>query len=109
VIDLMDGGASSRHQTRLRLMLHDAGLPRPCTSIVLSDTSRRAVLAIGWHDAMVGLEHESDLAMLGTIQRIDRDELIQRLGWFRILAHRNHTRASIVHRVRTALRQRAHL
>ena len=55
---------------------------------------------------MVGLEHEDDLDGLNPVQRIARDELIQRLGWFRILVHRNHAQSFIVHRVRAAIRQR---
>lgn len=107
IVGLMDPGAYSPSQSRLRLMMLDAGLPRPRTSIMLKDDLWEATLAMGWEGPMVGLEHVDDLAILNPVQRIARDELFQRLGWFRILAHHNHSRASIVNRVRTAIRRRA--
>ena len=106
VIGLMDGGASSPRQTQLRLMMRDAGLPRPRTSIVLEDDQWRAVLAIGWEGPRVGLEHEEDLEDMNPMQRIERDELFHRLGWFPIRVLRQHSNASILHRVRSAIKQR---
>ena len=105
-IGLMDGGADSQHQTRLRLTVLDAGLPRPRTSIVLGDDLWTAVLAIGWDGPKVGLEHQDDLAKLNPAQRIARDDMLHRLGWFQIEILREHTKQSIVHRVRTAMRHR---
>jgi hypothetical protein len=103
VLSLMDGGASSPQQTRLRLMMLDAGLPRPRTSIFLADGSRGAVLSMGWCDERVALEHDDDLSGLSPSQRIDRDDLIQSLGWVRILAHAGQHRSSVVSRVRRAI------
>lgn len=106
-IALMDGGATSPHQTRLRLTVLDAGLPRPRTSIVLGDNRWDATLPMGWDGPKVGLEHEDDLVNLTPAMRIARDELFQRLGWFTIRVLREHTRHSVVCRVRAAIRQRA--
>ena len=105
-VPLMDGGASSPHQTRLRLILLDAGLPQPSTGICLEDPHWDAVVAIGWEGPRVGLEHEDELVGLNSAQLVAREELFQRLGWFRIRVLREHTRTSIVHRVRSAIRQR---
>jgi hypothetical protein len=106
VIGLMDAGSVSQHQTRLRLLLLDAGLPRPRTSIRLRDPLWEAALAIGWDEPKVGIEHEDDLKMLNPVQRIARDELFQRLGWFRVLATNNHPKSAIVRRVCAAIAQR---
>ena len=105
-IALMDGGASSHHQTRLRLMVLDAGLPRPRTSIFLRDNLWETVVSIGWEGPNVCLEHEDDLANQTAAQRIARDELLQRLGWFQIRVVREHTRRSVVLRTRAAIRRR---
>jgi hypothetical protein len=107
IVDLMDGGALSPNQSQLRMMMLDAGLPKPRTGILLKDHLWEAVLAMGWEGPMVGLEHEDDLADMSTVQRIARDELFQRLGWFHIVAHRSHAWAAIVQRVRTAIGRRA--
>lgn len=106
VVGLMDGGSSSRHQTRLRLQMLDAGPPRPRTGIVLQDDLWEAVLAIGWDGPKVAVEHDDDLNMLNPVQRIARDELLERMGWFRVLVHRQHFTASVVHRVRAAILRR---
>jgi hypothetical protein len=44
-INLMDGGARSPRETSLRLMLIDAGLPRPRTGIVLRDNGSTSACA----------------------------------------------------------------
>ncbi len=105
-IALMDGGATSHHQTRLRLMVLDAGLPRPRTSILLHDNLWETVVSIGWEGPKVCLEHQDDLANQTAAQRIARDELLQRLGWHQIRALREHTRRSVVLRTRAAIRRR---
>jgi hypothetical protein len=81
-LDLMDGGARSPQETSLRLLLIDAGLPRPRT--------------VDYDDGQRGLT---------AIQEIACDELFQRLGWFHIRAHPKHARRFTVHRVRNALRR----
>ncbi len=105
-LPLIDGGAASPHQTRLRLMVLDAGLPPPRTNIVLEDERWRTVLALGWDRFRVGLEHEADLSDMNAVQRSARDELFHRLGWFPIRVVRQHATASILHRIRGAMRQR---
>jgi hypothetical protein len=105
--DLMDGGARSPQETWLRLLLIDAGLPRPRTAIHVGDEGWDAVMAMGWDGPMVGLDFEGDdTDRYRVVQEIESQELFQRLGWFHIRVRPQHTRASIVHRARTALRQR---
>jgi hypothetical protein len=103
----MDGGARSPQETWLRLLLIDAGLPRPRTAIHVGDEGWDAVMAMGWDGPMVGLDFEGDDSdRYRVVQEIESQELFQRLGWFHIRVRPQHTRASIVHRARTALRQR---
>jgi hypothetical protein len=104
-LDLMDGGARSTQETSLRLLLIDAGLPRPRTGISLSDDLWEASIALGWDGPMVGVDYDDGQRGLTAIQEIACDELFQRLGWFHIRAHPKHARRFTVHRVRNALRR----
>ena len=62
VLPLVDGGAASPRETRLRLLLVDAGLPRPTTQIPVVEGRGRLVrvLDMGWEDFMVGAEYDGD-------------------------------------------------
>jgi hypothetical protein len=107
-IALMDGGARSPRETSLRLLVTDAGLPRPRTDICLSDDKWSARFAMGWDGPKVGVVYEDDEPIDGhrAVQHIETHELFQRLGWFAIRVRRQHAPSVIVHRVRNALRQR---
>jgi hypothetical protein len=61
-IDLMDGGAQSPKETWLRLLLTDAGYPRPTTQIpVIDDWGHTfAYLDMGWDDVMIAVEYDGD-------------------------------------------------
>ncbi len=104
-LDLMDGGTLCAEETRLRLMFHDAGLPEPRTGIRLRDGLDEAVIGMGWDWVKVGVSRvtEDDGSL---IQRTQRHELVQRLGWFEIQVPDNAPPRGIVRRVRDALRQR---
>jgi very-short-patch-repair endonuclease len=54
VLDLMDGGAESPQETRTRLVLVDAGLPRPRTQVRVG----RWRVDMGYEDFKVGLEYD---------------------------------------------------
>ena len=54
VLDLMDSGAESPQETRTRLLLVDAGLPRPQTQIVVG----RWRIDMGWEEFKVGVEYD---------------------------------------------------
>jgi len=62
VLPLVDGGAASPKETWLRLLLIDAGLPRPTTqlAVVESRGKRLRTLDLGWEDYMVGVEYDGD-------------------------------------------------
>jgi very-short-patch-repair endonuclease len=54
VLDLMDGGAESPQETRTRLLLVDAGLPRPRTQISVG----RWRIDMGYDEFRVGIEYD---------------------------------------------------
>ncbi|HYO05346.1 MAG TPA: DUF559 domain-containing protein, partial [Mycobacterium sp.] len=54
VVDLVDGGAESPQETRTRLVLVDAGLPRPRTQIVVDDWR----IDMGYEEFKVGVEYD---------------------------------------------------
>jgi len=62
VLPLVDGGAASPQESRLRLLFIDAGLPKPTTQITIYDECGRYVRTIdmGWEDFLVGAEYDGD-------------------------------------------------
>lgn len=78
-IRLMDGGARSPDETRLRLSLIDAGLPRPRTSIPIRDRRWDDVIGMGWPDARVGVECGEHRR--GLVCDVEFRDLLSRLGW----------------------------
>ena len=61
--ELMDGGARIPKETQLRLLLIDAGLPRPRTQIVVSDGVRDAFIDMGWDEPKVGFDYDGAAAL----------------------------------------------
>ncbi|MDT5328260.1 MAG: hypothetical protein QOF25_5412 [Mycobacterium sp.] len=104
---LMDGGTRSPAETRLRLMFHDAGMPKPRTSIVLDDGRDAAVIGMGWDGPKIGVSFQdpggTDRYLL--VQEIKHQEVLQRLGWVEIRVAALNQPRSILHRVRDALRR----
>jgi hypothetical protein len=103
---LMDGGARSPRETALRLLLIDAGLPRPQTAISLSDDLWAATIGMGWEEPKVGIDCEESRGGLNAVQDIGCHDLFQRLGWYHIRVLPQHAPAVTLHRVGRALRQR---
>ncbi|MBU8822714.1 hypothetical protein [Mycolicibacterium goodii] len=62
LLPLVDGGAESPRETRTRLLLLDAGFPRPTTQIPAVDARGRLVrmLDMGWEESMVAVEYDGD-------------------------------------------------
>ncbi len=109
-VELMDGGARSREETVIRLLLMDSGLPRPSTSIQLEDRHWSTRIAIGWEFAKVGISFEPDgrLESYSAVQQLESEELVQRLGWLHIRAHPWRSLHIVRFRARAALMSRAH-
>ena len=80
VVDLFDGGGESPQETRTRLVLVDAGLPRPETQIVVDDWR----IDMGYEEFKVGVEYDGMQHWTDARQHrrdIDRlAELLER-GW----------------------------
>jgi len=86
VLDLVDPGAQSPRETWLRLLLLDAGFPRPQTQIpVLAvDGYPRYFLDMGWRDAMIAVEYDGQHHRTDPRQYRDdviRSEYIAFVGW----------------------------
>ncbi|MGH3677547.1 MAG: hypothetical protein ACRDU5_17775 [Mycobacterium sp.] len=106
---LMDGGAQSPEETRLRLVLIDAGLPAPRTQIRVSDGFNEAFIDMGYDEPMVGLDYEGAHHSENRgqyVYDIGRADLIDRQGWIDIRVVKEHSRRYIIHRVREAFTRR---
>lgn len=113
VLDLMDCGAESPQETRTRLVLIDAGLPRPQTQIVVygNFSGRRfAKVDMGYEDFRVGVEYDGEQHWTNPQQYaydIDRHAELLARGWviIRVSAEMLRDRPGvIVARVCAALR-----
>lgn len=110
-LGLMDGGAQSPQETRVRLILIDDGLPRPRTQIRVSDGFNEAFIDMGYDEPKVGIDydgkhHASDRPRY--VHDIGRNELIDRQGWIDIHVVAEHSRAFTLHRVREAFARRGY-
>jgi hypothetical protein len=86
VLPLVDGGAESPQETRTRLVLIDAGLPRPQTQIRVFDDYGDFVgrIDMGYEDLQVGIEYDGPQHWTDREQRdrdIDRYTALLDLGW----------------------------
>jgi hypothetical protein len=111
-ISLFDPGAQSPKETWLRLVLVQAGLPRPQTQIPVLNEFGRAIayLDMGWEDVKVAVEYDGDQHRSDRSQYnwdIRRLERLQHKGWVVIRVVAGDRPADIVRRVRTALSTRA--
>ncbi|WP_193047884.1 hypothetical protein [Mycolicibacterium baixiangningiae] len=110
-VDLMDAGAQSPKETWLRLLLIDAGFPRPATQIpVLDDYGDPfAYLDMGWEDVMIAVEydgkqHQHDrLRYVWDHKRLTR---LRRRGWLHVRVIAEDRPYEIVQRVRESWAQR---
>jgi hypothetical protein len=112
VLPLVDGGAASPKETWLRLLLIDAGFPRPVTQIPVSDGWRPVrVLDMGWEDLKVAAEYDGDQ------HRTDRKQYVkdircqhrlQRLGWIVVRVIAEDRKDDIIARVDEALSRRGY-
>jgi very-short-patch-repair endonuclease len=113
-LSLVDPGAESPQETRLRLALVRAGLPRPVTQIPVCNQWGRVVRRIdmGWPDAMVGVEYDGEQHFTNADDYagdIERLEFLASRGWtiVRVSSQQlRYRRAEVVERVQRA--RRAH-
>jgi hypothetical protein len=88
-MDLMDGGAQSPKETWLRLLVVDAGYPRPRTQIPLFDEYGRpfAFLDMGWEDLRIALEYDGDHHRTDRRQYawdVQRLRLVEQRDWLHV-------------------------
>jgi very-short-patch-repair endonuclease len=101
----MDGGAESPQETRTRLVLIDAGLPRPQTQIIVAPWR----IDMGWEEFRVGVEYDGAQHWTDHTRfahDIDRHAVLTALGWriIRVSADLlRHRRTVILQRVFAAL------
>jgi hypothetical protein len=111
-ITLFDAGAQSPKETWLRLVLVNAGLPRPQTQIPVRDETGNAIayLDMGWEDVKVAAEYDGDQHRTDRYQYhwdVRRSEILHRRGWTVIRVVAGDRPADIVRRVKSALAGRA--
>jgi hypothetical protein len=109
--ELFDPGAQSPKESWLRVVLIQAGLPRPQTQIpVLDDFGRPiAYLDMGWEDVKVAVEYDGEQHRTDRRQYswdVKRLAALERLGWIVIRVLAGDRPAEIVRRVRAALARR---
>jgi Protein of unknown function (DUF559) len=86
LLPLVDGGAESPRESRIRLSLHDAGFPRPETQIpvLAGSTQPMAFLDMGWSDFKVAVEYDGDHHRKDRrqyVKDIARLRMLEALGW----------------------------
>jgi very-short-patch-repair endonuclease len=111
-LDLVDAGAESPQETRLRLMFISEGYPRPRTQIpvLAPDGHPRYYLDMGWEELMVAVEYDGKHHTERPVytKDITRLEYITSVGWIVIRVVAEHRKAEIIRRVRRACEQRCH-
>jgi very-short-patch-repair endonuclease len=110
-IDLFDAGAQSPKESWLRVVLTQAGLPRPQTQIpVLNEFgSTVAYLDMGWDDVKVAVEYDGEQHRSDRRQYtwdVRRLEMLERLGWIVVRVVAGDRPGEIIGRVRAALARR---
>jgi hypothetical protein len=111
-IDFFDAGAQSPKESWLRVVLIQAGLPRPQTQIPVLDEfgALFAYLDMGWEDVKVAVEYDGEQHRTDRRQYtwdVRRLEKLERLGWIVIRVVAGDRPAEVVGRVRAALARRA--
>lgn len=104
-VPLLDPGAQSPRETWLRLLVIDAGFPRPQTQIRVCDGSSTALLDMGWDEPRIGLEYDGDQHRSDRrqfVRDIGRNEMLTRLGWTIIRVVKEHSAVFIIQRVGAA-------
>jgi len=107
MLDVVDGGAESPQESKLRMLIVGAGLPRPETQIEFHDL--RVRVDMGWRQWKVAVEYDGIQHWTEGRQRswdIERIALLEDAGWsvIRVSAQMMSRPDLIVERVRCKLR-----
>jgi hypothetical protein len=111
LLPLIDGGAESPPESRVRLWLSDAGFPQPETQIPVLQGSTAAVafLDMGWRDFMVAVEYDGDHHRKDRrqyVKDIARLRMLEALGWIVIRVIAEDKPSDVIARVEAALVRR---
>jgi hypothetical protein len=111
-LELVDGGAESPQETRLRLILMDDEIPKPETQIEFYDDYGEVMIRVdmGWREWKVAVEYDGVQHWADGRQRswdIERIEILEALGWtvIRVSAAMLRKPEVITERVRDKLRK----
>ncbi|ORV26978.1 hypothetical protein AWB98_13045 [Mycolicibacterium conceptionense] len=98
---LFDPGGQSPKETWLRLMLIDAGFPRPQTQIPVlgPDGYPRYFLDMGWEELMLAVEYEGAQHADQLGYDITRTDYLECVGWTHVRVAAGHRRPTIIARV----------
>ncbi|SON59157.1 hypothetical protein MSIMFI_00639 [Mycobacterium simulans] len=107
-LELVDPGAQSPRESYLRLLLIDAGLPRPQTQIPVLDMDGVPVayLDLGWEEYLVAVEYDGDHHRVDRgqyVRDIRRYEMLERMGWIIVRVVAEDRSAGVLRRVRDAI------
>ena len=108
LVPLIDGGADSPRESRIRLWLLDAGFPRPETQIpvIASGTCPVAWLDMGWRDHKVAVEYDGDHHRKDRrqyVKDIARLRMLEALGWIVIRVIAEDKPSDVIGRAEAAL------
>lgn len=111
LLPLVDGGAASPQETRLRLLYLDAGFPKPTTQVAVFEGRWKVLrrLDMGWDDFKVASEYDGDQHRTDRAQYIRDQRLmpkVARLGWDVIRAIKEDRDAEVLDRTYAALVRR---
>jgi hypothetical protein len=110
-LTLVDAGAESPRETWLRLLLIEAGYPRPQTQIPVHGEYGQlvAVLDMGWEDVKIALEYEGDHHRTDRRQfnrDVARFEALTDLRWITVRVTAEDTQGGILRRAAAAWSRR---
>ncbi|EHB59201.1 hypothetical protein MycrhDRAFT_1637 [Mycolicibacterium rhodesiae JS60] len=86
LLPIVDGGAASPQETRLRLLYLDAGFPPPATQVAVFKRGWEVLrtLDMGWEEFKVASEYDGDQHRTNRVQYVRDQRLmpqVARLGW----------------------------
>jgi hypothetical protein len=108
VLPLVDGGAASPQETRLRLLFIDAGLPIPTTQFPIVEGRGKLVRVVdmAWEEFMVAAEYDGDQHRTSRPQYVKDMRVLPklaRMGWIVIRVIKEDRDDDIIEQARTAL------
>jgi len=110
LLPLVDGGAASPRESRIRLWLLDCGFPRPQTQIPVFEGARPvAFLDMGWRKYKVAVEYDGDHHRKDRRQYVKdlaRARMLEQRGWIVVRVIAEDRPAEWLTRAEAALRSR---